>query len=258
MADKALTSLGPGPAYNLPSTIGYEDHTPTKERRPAYSLGLKHQAEATLGTGPGPAAYSLPKGLLNKGPDGSPEFSVVGRNAIITRINPAPGPGAYAPEKHTYPRLPEAPEYSMSSRNKDLTQTNLGPGPAAYMLPSAVGEYQVIGAGSPAFTLHERTKMYDFTADFSRTPGPGAYPPTNINLVKQEPYSYSVVGKAKDLKLHVTPGADTYFPNCDNVLPRAPSFVLGDRHSSKAGIFSVPMNPKDDPFYEVCQLKRDE
>lgn len=61
----------PGPAsYNLPSTIGYRNHDPSKGRLPAWQFGLRH-GHSTRDSSPGPVHYPSAR-YTRYGRDGTP------------------------------------------------------------------------------------------------------------------------------------------------------------------------------------------
>lgn len=78
-------SRGPGPAaVNLPRLVGYNEHDYTRNRGPAYSLGLKLKSSLQVSNAkiPGPQ-YLIKTGLTAKGPYSSPAYSLRPRTKII-------------------------------------------------------------------------------------------------------------------------------------------------------------------------------
>lgn len=54
-----MTDRGPAPSkYSMPPTLGYMNHDVRKEKKPAYSFGLRVDRNVT-NIGPGPAKYAL-------------------------------------------------------------------------------------------------------------------------------------------------------------------------------------------------------
>lgn len=74
---------GPGAArYFLPNCTGFVGHDFSKLKAPAYSFGTKNKDNLRASTTPGPAAYSLEKGLTRNGTDGSEKYSLSGRTKL--------------------------------------------------------------------------------------------------------------------------------------------------------------------------------
>ena len=88
----AAKESGPGPAkYYLPGTCGHKEHDCTKQRKPAFSFGQKHQHHHAYVASPGPA-YFVDPGVTRFGKKGNPVYSLYGRpkkSAIFV----TPGPG---------------------------------------------------------------------------------------------------------------------------------------------------------------------
>jgi hypothetical protein len=82
---------GPGPAkYLLPGTCGYSVHDPRKNKKPAYSFGLK-LGKNVKNTGPGPA-YLVPSSITRRGKDGTPAYTLHDRTSLLQSFQtPAPG-----------------------------------------------------------------------------------------------------------------------------------------------------------------------
>lgn len=73
---------GPGAgAYLLPGSTGYIAHDVTKGKKPAYSFGSRTIVFQPSFT-PGPAAYTLDKGLTRKGTDGTFKYSMKSRTKL--------------------------------------------------------------------------------------------------------------------------------------------------------------------------------
>lgn len=82
---------GPGPAkYLLPGTCGYTVHDPSKNKKPAYSFGLKSFSNIKS-IGPGPA-YLVPSNMTRTGKDGTPAYTLHDRTSLQHSFQtPAPG-----------------------------------------------------------------------------------------------------------------------------------------------------------------------
>ena len=83
---------GPGPArYLLPGSTGYRIHDPTKNKAPAYSLGIKSSKLDQGPASPGPA-YLVPPNITRTGMEGTPRYSLAGRTKSAGNFQtPAPG-----------------------------------------------------------------------------------------------------------------------------------------------------------------------
>ena len=83
---------GPGPArYLLPGSTGYRLHDPTKNKAPAYSLGIKASKLDQGPKSPGPA-YLVPANITRTGMEGTPRYSLAARTKSAgTFQTPAPG-----------------------------------------------------------------------------------------------------------------------------------------------------------------------
>lgn len=92
----SLEKCRPGPAkYTLPTTIGFKDHTLTKNRGPAYSFGSRIKDRVAVAT-PGPK-YDIPSSIggRNKTYEKSAQYSLRGRLSNKEMIR-SPGPSAYS------------------------------------------------------------------------------------------------------------------------------------------------------------------
>lgn len=73
---------GPGSgAYLLPGSTGYRLHDSTKRMNPAFSFGYRTVVIKPSYT-PGPAAYTIDKGLTRHGTDGSSKYSLKDRTKL--------------------------------------------------------------------------------------------------------------------------------------------------------------------------------
>uniref|UniRef100_A0A182J669 Outer dense fiber protein 3 n=1 Tax=Anopheles atroparvus TaxID=41427 RepID=A0A182J669_ANOAO len=121
---------GPGPAkYKLPSTFGFNEHDPRKERKPMYTMRAlpKYNRGGTIG--PGPAGYALEK-LTRTGKPHDRMYSM-GARLQMPKQDLTPGPGAH--DNHRVPTMKcnRAPMYSFGKR-LDLSNKDIVPGPNRY------------------------------------------------------------------------------------------------------------------------------
>ncbi|XP_031561561.1 outer dense fiber protein 3-like [Actinia tenebrosa] len=221
---------GPGPAkYLLPGTCGYTAHDPRKNKKPAFSFGLKVGIN-TKNTGPGPA-YLVPSSMTRRGKDGTPAYTLHDRTSLIQSFQ-TPAPDTYAPEKQHPPNHVKAPQYSFGLRTP-YTRRDPTPAANAYMLPTILGPKAVGKRSLPAFSMTGRSKIGGFHEDLQRTPGPGTYKVCNPNTFKSRKPIYSINGRnyaPGDSTLKPGPGA--YSPEKVYVDKKsAPRFTFGVRHS---------------------------
>ncbi|GFT52703.1 outer dense fiber protein 3 [Nephila pilipes] len=115
-----VQTSSPGPAIvNLPSTVGEENHDPTRSKAPGYKMGIKLPKE-DLKTGPGPAKYYI-EGLTNMGKETSKAPRLAKAARFSDKVGTvSPGPAAYNREEGDKCVFPKAPAYSMphSQRSK--------------------------------------------------------------------------------------------------------------------------------------------
>lgn len=228
----------PGPAYQLPTLVGKPDHDPrsTKVVEPAYSFGVKHKADAEQ-TGPGPAYNPDPK-FLRTGKDGNPSYSLYSRPKDLTSHR-TPGPGNYVINKKEVTDMmrPKEPAFSFGLKT-ELRGSDANPGPNVYVLPRCVGKtIESDKKQAPAVTITGRSKIGSFHEDLQKTPGPGAYQQTSVNLTKQAMPKYSVIGR-NEMPGDATkkPGPGAYSPENVRINKKqAGAFSFGTRHSQYSG-----------------------
>ncbi|KAK6630176.1 hypothetical protein RUM44_005732 [Polyplax serrata] len=192
----------PGPSYKLSTLTGFEGHDISKNRAPAYSLGLRTHGKTTMST-PGP--YNV-GGVDRNGRYPYQGWTMESR-AIPQGKSVGPGPLSYAPEKikqytPSYslglklpPRAPAFgpspaeyyPQYSnqggitIGTAWKNLTQF-VPPGPK-----SAV-ETEVYKPRAPAYSLGLKGRPL-----FGQSPGPGpAYHPGQAGYAAPHAYSFGL------------------------------------------------------------------
>ncbi|KAL0278702.1 UNVERIFIED_CONTAM: hypothetical protein PYX00_000447 [Menopon gallinae] len=199
----------PGPAYALATLTGYVGHDYSKNRAPAYSLGLR-PTRLPIGQTPGP--YKIGNVDRNgRYPNLGWTMESKARNRVYSI---GPGPLAYAPEKMRY----YTPAYSLGLR----TTCNLKP-----FGPSAADYYpQPLGTG-PAYTIGSARRA---TSKFS-PPGPQAATPLERYKPKAPAFSMGLKGRGP-ASGSPGPGPKYYPGNCCHKTSHAYSFGL--KHSKCA------------------------
>ncbi|XP_050676100.1 outer dense fiber protein 3-like isoform X2 [Leptidea sinapis] len=217
-----MYTAGPGPgAYRLPTTVGFQDHDPSRNRNPMYSFGINAGARFKQ-LGPGPA-YRVDCVVS------SPAWSFGARFPQRSTMR-TPGPGAHAPEKCPPTRDPRAPAYSMGAR-LGFALKRPGPAPNAYALQ--------MGPGSPAYTMGARV-------GFSlkpKSPGPAVYFQQDADVYCARAPVYSMgarsAGAGKPTK---SPGPAAYPPDLYNTKKNPYKYSFGTKH----GDYAPPMIIKED------------
>uniref|UniRef100_A0A2A4J5F3 Outer dense fiber protein 3-like protein 2 n=1 Tax=Heliothis virescens TaxID=7102 RepID=A0A2A4J5F3_HELVI len=112
--------LGPGPgAYQLPTTVGFTQHDPSRYRNPMYSFGT-NAGYRLRGLGPGPA-YRIERRCPPMREPRAPVYSMGARLGFALK-RPGPAPNAYAL------RLgPGTPAYTMGARVGFMPKANATP-----------------------------------------------------------------------------------------------------------------------------------
>ena len=228
---------GPGPArYLLPGSTGYRIHDPTKNKAPAYSLGIKSSKLDQGPASPGPA-YLVPPNITRTGMEGTPRYSLAGRTKSGGNFQ-TPAPGTYSPEKQKYPYHKYPPQYSFGARTRSGKKDQT-PGPNTYNLPGIIGPKAVGKKSAPSYSLVGRSKIGGFHEDLQKTPGPGTYRVSDPNTVKNKLPAYSMTGR------NTMPGDNTKKPGPGAYSPErvyinkkiAPKFSFGIRWSE----YTAPM-----------------
>lgn len=234
---------GPGPGkYLLPGSTGYKIHDFSKRMNPAYSFGYRTIVIKPSFT-PGPAAYSIDKGLTRNGIDGSYKYTLKDRTKLGGSFQ-TPAPWDYGPEKHRVPKHPFPPSYSFGSRTAIGKKDNF-PSPNSYSLPSVLGDKAVGKTSAPAYTMTGRSKIGSFHEDLQKTPGAGTYKVVDPNITKHKNPSFSM--NARNYPpgdSTMKPGPGTYHPERHWTHKKAAAkFSFGIRHSE----YTAPLieNPID-------------
>ena len=107
----------PGPCYGLPGLVGQEKHDPRSVhyKSPGWSFGTRHGKWGN-DSSPGPAYHPNPR-YSNKGPDGTPQYSLYSRTTD-GHVETTPGPGQYSPEQKPVFAHSNPPAYTFGMRRK--------------------------------------------------------------------------------------------------------------------------------------------
>ncbi|KAK6985719.1 outer dense fiber protein 3 [Biomphalaria glabrata] len=208
---------GPGPKYQLPSTIGMVNHDPTRPKAPGYSFGAKYSN--TYQNGPG--YYYIERGLYNNGRENNQGFTLYGRpkrSIWETTSGSSPGP-VYAVNASTVEK--KTPSYSFGGPFKHNYKSE-GPGPNTYNV------LKPWGSENKGPLISGRTKdSKSFDYDFAKTPGPASYSYNDRN-----PGPAFSIGGRTFMPGHkiITPGPNIYLPPLNGTSPRSPRFTMGIRH----------------------------
>uniref|UniRef100_A0AAG5CUA0 Outer dense fiber protein 3 n=1 Tax=Anopheles atroparvus TaxID=41427 RepID=A0AAG5CUA0_ANOAO len=211
---------GPGPAkYKLPSTFGFNEHDPRKERKPMYTMRAlpKYNRGGTIG--PGPAGYALEK-LTRTGKPHDRMYSM-GARLQMPKQDLTPGPGAH--DNHRVPTMKcnRAPMYSFGKR-LDLSNKDIVPGPNRYD-----GVVHMCRPKAPAYSMRQRTKELEGYVG----PGPAKYGLPTCDVTRTRPPNYSMRAAYKPLVERTPhPGPNHYGLMNLQVARTAPSYTFGIRY----------------------------
>ena len=113
----------PGPCYALPGLMGQKLHDPRSVhyKAPSYIFGIRH-GKFSDECSPGPC-YSLNPKMFRNGQDGTPHYSLYGRQRDYTAFK-TPGPGTYSPEHSGASASLQAPCYSFGTRHRQRRSDN--------------------------------------------------------------------------------------------------------------------------------------
>ncbi|NWJ08393.1 ODF3A protein, partial [Crypturellus undulatus] len=178
---------GPGPKYSIPGTTGYLNHNPTKRQAPAYSFSGA-RAPVPVGCSPGPCYYVQPS-VTKTGKYVAPGCVMSGRPTGTVEVTP--GPGDYFLEKSKKHIYRCAPAHSMAFRH-DIGCGDVTPGPGDYTIPRVLGPNTTYTTASPCYSMRWRTKFGLFEEDLCKTPGPAAYPKTELDVYKPRAPKYTM------------------------------------------------------------------
>ncbi|XP_015602865.1 outer dense fiber protein 3-like [Cephus cinctus] len=216
---------GPGPAYLLPTLVGYVGHDPSRYRNPAYSMNFRTHTNI-YSVGPGPC-YKIDQ-QTKFGIEKSPAFTM-GHREMSKLQNTGPGPGSYNPE-HCPPMnhsiRPAA--YSIQSRYGGKL-TDSGPGPNAYLVPTCIGPKIPDKKAEGAFTIsgpHPGSR-------YESSPGPAAYRNVNCDLVKKKMPAYTVSSRVGPREAFRDGPGPQYYPQVYKG-KKPPMYSFGVRHSECA------------------------
>lgn len=211
---------GPGPKYQLPTTIGLNDHDPTREKAPGFSMGSRRPYKYTVTPGP----YMVEGNLSNKGWRTNGGFSIKGRPKQdiwgTGSKDTTPGPSFSQDQHKTANVLASSPRYSFGATRK-TEYKNAVPGPNSYNLPSCFGQ-------GPRTTMGPRTGN-SFSHDYAKTPGP-KYNYNYSNTVSNAPaFSMGIRFKRQRNKMDDNPGP-IYNPPHNGTVKASPRFSMGVYH----------------------------
>ena len=209
-----LYAGGPGPAqYMLPSVVGKPGVTTTSAS--SWTMASKLKDMTMNARSPGPA-YSLPMGQTVKGtfPGSSKTMGIRHKHLLRTTMADTPSPATYPAADPGKTKEEAAPEFTMRSKlnTGGALRISAGPGPNTYQLPKMVGpaivqsklrggnEWTMTASphpqtrrpataqGSPR-NSQARSDYGSFTSAFggAKSPGPGAYSPTEFGRGKSAP-----------------------------------------------------------------------
>ncbi|XP_048513047.1 outer dense fiber protein 3-like [Athalia rosae] len=214
----------PGPAYLLPSLVGYNGHDPSRYRCPAFTMRTRVGTNI-LGFGPGPR-YNI-EGQTNYGVQKAPAYTIGFRDGGKMASCSGPGPGAYSPEKcppMNHSVRPAA--FSMKRRTNDHMSGD-GPGPK-YLIPSCLGPKVPDKTATGAFSIAGRHGKDHCDG----SPGPAAYNNQNYNLVKRKLPAYTLASRLGSFNVGCGPGPRYYPQYFGGKNP--PKFTFGVKHSECA------------------------
>ncbi|XP_064186422.1 outer dense fiber protein 3-like protein 2b [Anguilla rostrata] len=225
---------GPGPGrYALPPTVGFMGHDFTKPTGPAYTFHsrMSHHLSG-VHANPGPQYY-IDARITRFGKDGTPAYSMLGRERRSVGIFQTPGPGAYNPE--TAPPLSRQrrpPSYTMGFRNRYRPVDNVPP-PNKYTLPPVMGSQVPTKPSSASYTMAGRCRSGGPAEDLSNTPGPGRYDSTDPSVYLPRQPAFSMLPRhSVPIDGARKPGPGAHNPEKVTLhKPRPPAFTLGIRHS---------------------------
>ncbi|KAJ8277262.1 hypothetical protein GJAV_G00073270 [Gymnothorax javanicus] len=225
---------GPGPGrYALPPTIGFIGHDFTKPTGPAFTFHsrMNHHL-STIHSNPGPQYY-IDARITRFGRDGTPAYSMLGREKRSVKSLPTPGPGAYnldrAPASSKQKR---PPSYTMGFRNR-YRPVDTVPPPNKYTLPPLMGSQVPTKPASACYTIAGRCRSGGAPGRSFKTPGPGRYDCTDPSVYLPRQPAFSMLGRhSVPIDSHPKPGPGSHHPERVTVhKPRPPAFSLGIRHS---------------------------
>ncbi|KAH3735740.1 uncharacterized protein LOC127851127 isoform X2 [Dreissena polymorpha] len=122
---RSVDQAPPPNTYLLPSTLGNRvPHQPGGIAVSMYERREKLGYAEDLAKTPGPAGYTLHSDNSTK--KRSPQFSMLGRNFVPTKYNPAPGPGTYNPQNVTS-HLERSPKHVIGVRHSEFVMPTITP-----------------------------------------------------------------------------------------------------------------------------------
>ncbi|KAI3379572.1 hypothetical protein SNEBB_009560 [Seison nebaliae] len=226
----------PGPQFGLPPTLGCDNHDPTKQKLPCWSMGAR-QNLGEMSRGPGPKFHI--GNFTNKGKNFVPAWDM-GRKLPKQLKGKMPNPFTYDTER--MPQKPSAPKWTMRPKYNDKSRARY-PGPGQYDL-----NRQLNGV-SYSFGLKSKN------GERGRAPGPGNYNTTDLNVFKPAAANWSLHIKHKSLRPHKEPGPSDY-----NVLDvnrykrQAPIYTLAARGPRCRGLLIPKADQTPSSLYNYDKL----
>ncbi|KAM7361112.1 ciliary microtubule associated protein 1A-like [Cochliomyia hominivorax] len=222
-----MGSIGPGPAYALPSTIGYDKHDVRKIRSPQYTMGGRLK-DKSISITPGPGINT--ECLTRYGKISTKAYTMAPRTFIKDSKNIGPGPANYDVSKRPYVSSTAPPAYSLGRVN-NFRVKNVCPGPNAYGIKD-----DMIKRTAPAYSIGLKTSLKTKTG----SPGPANYPPINLKTTFNRAPEYSMNSRTKTIDKSFVPGSNAYDRSEYKPGKSSPSYSFGIRHSPKAPPMVVP------------------
>uniref|UniRef100_G1QAS2 Ciliary microtubule associated protein 1B n=1 Tax=Myotis lucifugus TaxID=59463 RepID=G1QAS2_MYOLU len=172
---------GPGPKYKLPSNTGtLRAARPSRARAPAFTFGLRLPRQQ-ISCSPGPG-YLVPARMTERGWDGTPAFSIHGRQRLAAP-SLTPGPGQ---DPQPRPGSADTPGPPHRQVLPGATRRPAFQGPGTYTVPPGPGPRESsVRSPPPPTPLYGRNVVGSFFEDPQQeTPGPGTYHVVNPGIYK--------------------------------------------------------------------------
>lgn len=226
--------IGPGPSHQLPSTVGFDQHDPTRCRAPAFSLGTRTVLPTEKkGLSPAPNTYN-PIRFTRYGLSSSQSNSL-GPKLPKKFATCSPSPNTYNPK---YDNI--APAFSILSRTPPIRINKNIPAPNAYNLPTCIGSSIPDKCNSGAFSVLSR-----HCPPFGKTPSPGPkYMLPNINIYKKSSPSSSLGDRLPKKGAFLRPGPNKYNPEY-NLYTNSPSYSFGVKRCPFLKTLYLPQDLED-------------
>ncbi|XP_050419955.1 outer dense fiber protein 3-like protein 2 [Adelges cooleyi] len=239
----------PGPKYDAPTTVGYENTDVRLPRAPAFSLGqlLKDAGPGRRPQVPGPK-YDLGD-YTRHGPNTTPAAFLASRIKEPKRNAPTPSPAAYNITDALPLTMPAMPAYSLGFKRPSRKKLSPTPAPNAYGQAAIVGNRVPNLPSVPEYTILGRHDGAGKGKTNYKSPGPAKYSAVELDLYKKQTPRPVMLGTpaAGKSKRKGTPAPNAYLPplvRFDN----APQYSLGERIAQPAGPYLTAADKA--PFWE--------